>query len=374
MREVWIADARAITPLGDTRQDLWACLLQGKSSIRPVGRFPVGNYMSTIGSWFDKLPLETESSACQLLIEGLISDLEDIPRDSLLITATTKSGIDNLEKLSRGKNAAREDVFLFSIAASASKKLGLGGGWFNVSAACASSTVALSRGADFIASGFTDTVIVLCVDLLTEFVFAGFSALRILSPSPCRPFDRNRDGLSLGEGAAAVILMSPERCRRLDLRPMGRIAGWGCTNDANHLTSPSAEGNGLIRAIADALRRARLESGDIAAIGAHGTATVYNDLMELRAFDRILAGRRIPVYSIKGAIGHTLGAAGGIETVVGLLALDANTAPPTVGFALPESGAEGKVSGAPAAIQGDYILITNSGFGGINAALILGRG
>lgn len=374
MRNVWITDARAITPLGDTRQELWARLIQGKSSIRPVGRFPVGKYMSSVGSWFDGLPMETKRSACQLLIDRLISDWKNIPRDSLLITATTKSGIDNLEKLLRRKDAVQEDVFLFAIAANASKKLGLAGGGFNVSAACASSTVALSRGAEFIASGLADTVIVLCVDLLTEFVFAGFSSLRILSPSPCRPFDRNRDGLSLGEGAAAVILMSPERCRRLNLPPMGKIVGWGCANDANHLTSPSADGNGLIRAIDHALRRGGLESGDIAAVSAHGTATVYNDIMELRVVNRLFGGRRLPVYSIKGAIGHTLGAAGGIEAVVGLEALNANTAPPTVGFAIPENGAEGKVSGAAAPISGDYLLITNSGFGGINAAVILGRG
>jgi 3-oxoacyl-[acyl-carrier-protein] synthase II len=96
--------------------------------------------------------------------------------------------------------------------------------------------------------------------------------------------------------------------------------------------------------------------------------------MELRVFDRLFSGRRMPVYSIKGAIGHTIGAAGGIETVAGLQALNTNTAPPTVGFAIPENGAEGKVSGAAAPIQGDYLLLTNSGFGGINAALILGRG
>lgn len=374
MKEVWVADARALTPLGDSSQDLWNCLLEGKSSIRPLERFPVVKYMSTIGSWFDGWTVKTEKSASQLLLDRLLSELKDIPRDSLIITATTKAGIDNLEKVSRGKYAAREPVFLFSIAASASKTLGLSGGWFNVSAACASSTVALSCGAEYIASGFADTVLVLCMDFLTEFVFAGFSSLRILSSSACRPFDRNRDGLSLGEGAAAVILMSPEKCCKLNPRPMGKIVGWGCANDANHLTSPSSEGSGLIRAITHALRRGRLETGDIAAVSAHGTATVYNDLMELRAFNHIFSGRRLPIYSIKGAIGHTLGAAGGIETVVGLQALNAKIAPPTVGFELPEKGAEGKVSGAAAPIHGDFLLITNSGFGGINAAVILGRG
>jgi 3-oxoacyl-[acyl-carrier-protein] synthase II len=374
MRDVWVIAARAITPLGDTCEDLWACLLQGKSSIRPVKRFPVGSYTSSIGSWLEWLPVETESSACRLLIDRLLSGLEDVPRDALLITATTKAGIDNLEKLFRGKDAVHEDVFLFSVAAYASKKLGLNGKWFNVSAACASSTVALSRGAEYIASGQADAVIVLCVDMLTQFVFSGFSSLRILSPAPCRPFDRDRDGLSLGEGAAAVMLTSSERGRSMNLRPVGKLVGWGCANDARHLLSPSMEGDGLTRAIAQALRRGGLKSEDISVVSAHGTATVYNDLMELRVFDRLFAGRRLPVYSIKGAIGHTLGAAGGIETVVGLQALKTGTVPPTVGFVLPEDGAEGKVSGATAFFQGEYLLITNSGFGGINAALILSRG
>ena len=129
----------------------------------------------------------------------------------------------------------------------------------------------------------------------------------------------------------------------------------------------------MIRTIQKALARAALNPGDIAVISAHGTGTVYNDAMELKAFHHVFGGRILPVYSIKGAIGHTLGAAGGIEVIVGLKALQDQVAPPTAGFSTPESGAEHRVRSEAAPIGGDYLLTTNSGFGGINAAVILKR-
>ena len=113
---------------------------------------------------------------------------------------------------------------------------------------------------------------------------------------------------------------------------------------------------------------------EIAAVCAHGTGSVYNDLMELKALNQVFGNRRLPVFSIKGSIGHTLGAAGGIEAAVGLRALSEQTAPPTVGFSNPEIGAENKVSFQPSTFSGDCLLTTNSGFGGINAALILEKG
>jgi 3-oxoacyl-[acyl-carrier-protein] synthase II len=244
----------------------------------------------------------------------------------------------------------------------------------NISASCASSTIAIAQGAELIVSGWTDAVLVCCMDLVTEFVFSGFSALQALSPEPCRPFDKNRSGLSIGEGAAALLLMSNTRARQEDRPHLATILGWGSANDAHHITAPAADGCGLQQAVNQAMTKAKCKPSDIAAISAHGTGTIYNDQMELNVFNQIFADQPSPVYSIKGAIGHTMGAAGGIEAAVGIHTLRENIVPPTTGLRNPEKEAEGRVRAEPMPFYGDRLLTTNSGFGGINAAIILSKG
>jgi 3-oxoacyl-[acyl-carrier-protein] synthase II len=291
-----------------------------------------------------------------------------------LITATTKAGIDNLERLRRGQRTETADILPGGVAEGIAAKLGLPKTGINISAACASSTIAVARGAALISSGRTDAVMVVCLDVITEFVFSGFSALQALSPFPCKPFDKGRQGLTLGEGAAAIYLMRAERAAELGRPNLGRLVGWGISSDATHITAPARDGHGLIAAVETALQRAELDAERVDVVSAHGTGTVYNDAMELTAFKHIFGRRRPPVYSIKGAIGHTLGAAGGIEVAVGLRMLQQGLAPPTVGFAEPEPGAEDWVSADPRTVSGNYLLSTNSGFGGINAALVLEKG
>jgi len=374
MREVWITDAAAVTPLGDNLKQLWQGLLAGQTGIGPVLRFPVDNYSAGIAACIEDLSLNGNQSMVHGLLERLIMQVDRVPPDSMLITATTKSGIDNLERRRLGIPADARDVLLSRAAETISRKLGLIGESMNISASCASSTIALAQGAAMIAGGRADVVMICCLDLVTEFVFSGFSCLGALSQIPCRPFDRSRSGLTLGEGAASLLLMSADRARQEHRARLGTILGWGAANDAGHITAPAKNACGLIRAIHLALKKSACQSGDIAAICAHGTGTVYNDLMELTAFSQVFGDHNIPVYSVKGAIGHTLGAAGGIEVALGLQALLNQVVPPTVGFYAPEKGAERSVSSSPADISGDCLLTTNSGFGGINAALILKKG
>jgi 3-oxoacyl-[acyl-carrier-protein] synthase II len=152
------------------------------------------------------------------------------------------------------------------------------------------------------------------------------------------------------------------------------VLGWGVANDATHITAPARDGCGLILAVRQALAKAELCANAVSAISAHGTGTVYNDLMELTAFATVFGAHRVPIHSVKGAIGHTLGAAGGIEVALGFKALTAGTVPPTAGFRTPEAGAEDIVSSQAVSFAGDVLLTTNSGFGGVNAALLLGKG
>ncbi|MBN1627073.1 MAG: beta-ketoacyl-[acyl-carrier-protein] synthase family protein, partial [Deltaproteobacteria bacterium] len=145
------------------------------------------------------------------------------------------------------------------------------------------------------------------------------------------------------------------------------------SNDAFHVTAPDMEGSGLILAVMKALQGAGIPGDAVSAICAHGTGTVYNDAMELKAFRKVFEDRMLPVFSVKGAIGHTMGAAGGIEAALCLRSMDTGIIPPTTGFMNPDEGAEGRVCNRPVINECNYMLSTNSGFGGVNAAIILGK-
>jgi 3-oxoacyl-[acyl-carrier-protein] synthase II len=371
MREVFVASVGILTSLGATLEDTWERLLCGKTAIRPLSRFPTDGYKVSIAACIHHLHGQGQRSMICDLIARLCAAAADIPYDSTVIMATTKAGIDNLEKRKKGIPADISDIFPSALAAFVSRELHVSGPSFSMSAACASSTVAIGQGASLISSGIADSVFICCADIVTEFVFSGFSVLQALSPSPARPFDKNRSGLSLGEGAAYLHLVSPKKAGSSGTRPRFAIAGWGAANDAFHLTSPAQDGSGLQEAIRSAMTRASVQPRDIAGISAHGTGTVYNDLMEIKAFRSIFSDRVPPVYSVKGAIGHTFGAAGGIEAAIATQVLLTRTLPPTVGFLDPENGAEGVVHSHPVPIDGSYLLVTNSGFGGVNAAILL---
>jgi 3-oxoacyl-[acyl-carrier-protein] synthase II len=368
-----ITNASTVTAMSDSLDGLWQGLMAGKSAIRPVNRFPVNNYSAGIAGCIEELIPSGSTSMLYCLCDRLFNHWAPVPSDTLVITATTKAGIDNLEKVSTGKPADIQDILPSSLPAIVSGKLGLDSRGFNVSAACASSTIAVAQAAALIFSGNAGVVMVCCLDMATEFIFSGFSALRALSPMPCRPFDRDRNGLSLGEGAAALLMMSRERAKQERRIPLGTIHGWGIANDATHITAPARDGCGLVQAISHALQVSEIPADEIHAVCAHGTGTIYNDLMELAAFRQIFKSRKVPVFSIKGAIGHTLGAAGGIEVAVGMKALSCQVAPPTIGLRTPMDEAMGWVGTEPVSFSGDYLLTTNSGFGGINAALVLGK-
>lgn len=374
MSEVRIVAVQAISGLGPDLESLWRALLAGESAIGPLSRFPTGRYLSANASVIADLENAAGGSRLHALLERLLDGFPAVPADASLFTASTKGCIDTMERVQAGLPGDVGEIPMADLLARISGRFALRDPGININAACASSTVALARAGSRIAGGRCEAALVVCMDLVSEFVFSGFSALQALSPGACRPFDRARDGLSLGEGGAALLLMSGERAAREGRPDLGRVVGWGAANDATHITAPARDGCGLIQAVRQALERAGLEPGAIAAISAHGTATPYNDQMEITAFRELFGGRDLPTGSVKGGIGHTLGAAGGIEAALGLKSLEQGILPPTVGLREPEPAALGMVSAASQPIRGEYLLSTNSGFGGVNAALILSRG
>jgi 3-oxoacyl-[acyl-carrier-protein] synthase II len=373
LNAVHVVDIGVTTALGQGADALWEALLAGRTGLAPVRRFATDGYLANLAGCIPALDAPCPSSRLDALVQMLFGESLTVPSDTILITASTKAGIDQLEASMRSQPTALDRILGSQVADLVAGRLGVRGPRSNISAACASATIALAVAAARVEQGEADSVLVCGLDLVSEFVFSGFSALHALSPSACRPFDTGRDGLLLGEGAAYLLLMSERRCRQAQRDSLGRIASWGIASDAHHITAPSRTGEGLIRAVRQALDHAGLGPADIAAVNAHGTGSVYNDAMELTAFTSLFDPLP-PLHSIKGAIGHTMGACGAIEAIVGLYSLQHQRLPPTVGLRTPEPAGLGRVSPQGQPISGDFLLTTNSGFGGINACLVLQRG
>ncbi len=389
MTKVYIAGAETITALGDDLDTLYEGLIQGKSGLTDMSglsglsglpdlppRFDTGAYTS---SWAGLIPnLEPKDLAPAPLIftlaDRLLSRLGPIDPNTCLITASTKAGIDLLPGFTKNPALLPKGLMVSSIPGYISQKLGLARPGFNISAACASSAIALAKGAAMIKSGREEAVLICAMDVVTEFVFSGFSALGAMSPAPAAPFDRNRKGLTLGEGAAGVLLVNENKLRSLKKSggrtALAEISGWGVANDASHLTAPARDGAGLNQAITAACQKAEISCQDIRAVNTHGTGTLYNDEMELTVI-KALFDPGIMANSIKGAIGHTLGAAGAIEAALCVKLLEKKILPGTLGFLEPAPHARGVISSHARPFAKGPILTTNSGFGGINAALII---
>ncbi|MBR4170359.1 MAG: beta-ketoacyl-[Kiritimatiellae bacterium] len=244
-----------------------------------------------------------------------------------------------------------------------------------ISAACASSGVALCLAADYLCAGCAETVHILAADALSEFISSGFASLGAVGSGPAQPFDQNRDGLSLGEACAWMTVTTESAARSKKLPILGYLVGWGQRNDAHHLTAPHREARGLIAAIHAAINQAHMRStqNQIVTFCAHGTGTRYNDTMELLAA-RSCCDASVPIWSVKGAIGHTLAACGLIEAWLCLLALRDGIVPQTIGCHEPENGSQQVTLSNTTIPQDGWALSTNSGFGGINTALLFERG
>ena len=245
IEKICIIETAVVTALGNTLQDTWTGIVKGDSGIGPILRFPVETYEGPIAATIKDLSPIPERSIIYSLIERLLAGLKDVPDDVEIVTATTKLGIDNLEHIRHKQVARAGDILPSSMSEMVSKKLGLKKAGINISASCASSTIAIAQGSSMIASGQADAVLVCCADVVTEFTFSGFSSLKIVSPVACRPFDKDRSGLTLGDGAAALLLMSEKRAKKEGRTCIATIRGWGIANDAFHITSPAQDGSGL---------------------------------------------------------------------------------------------------------------------------------
>lgn len=371
-----VVDCDCLTPYGMGSDACWQGLLSGRTAISRLTRFATGAFMSDYAATVEGLVYHGGSSLVMQMIDRLFAgSAPRVPGDSRLLLATTKGEIDFLEQSVLSGSGDASESSLERLLEKVTTLSGARGGGLVLSAACTSSSAAVARGAALIRSGEADSVLVVACDAVTEFIFSGFSSLMALDREPARPFDRNRAGLSVGEAAAYLLLMSEERALRERRTTMAMLAGWGLSDDANHMTGPSRESEGMILAIDTALRSAGVGAELISCISAHGTGTPYNDAMEMRAFRARFDGQRRPVYSIKGGIGHTMGAAGLVELIIAARALREGLVPPTLNLEQVADDARGWVSPEAQPLDSPgYALVTNAGFSGVNTALVLGSG
>jgi len=234
-----------------------------------------------------------------------------------------------------------------------------------VANACASGTDAIGLGAHWIASGLCDMVLAGGAEALSFISYVGFIRLMIADDKPCRPFDRARNGLNLGEGASVMLLESGRTSRKA----LGRVIGYGAASDAWHLTAPHPDGRGLRRAFAAALRAANLTGRDVAFINVHGTGTRENDKVESAVLRDMFPGARL--LATKGATGHALGAAGAIEAAITLGCLNRGVIPASPGFVVPDPELGVSATVRAEKVEGGVAASDSLAFGGCNSVLLL---
>ncbi|MEO7263980.1 MAG: beta-ketoacyl synthase N-terminal-like domain-containing protein [Ferruginibacter sp.] len=307
----------------------------------------------------------------KMLIASIAGALKDSAVDitdkkTLLIISTTKGNISLLET-EKNSNALNERMALHSSAKLIAEYFNHKNEPIVISNACISGLVAIITGARMIQSGEFENAVIAGADVISKFVLSGFQSFQAISEQPCRPFDKDRNGITLGEAAGTIIITSNKK------KSNGiKIAGGSTSNDANHISGPSRTGQELSFAINNAMKEAKLSANDIDFISAHGTATIYNDEMEANAIT--LSGlENVPVNSLKGYYGHTLGAAGLIESIVSIHSLKNNIILPTIGFRQP--GVTKPINITTEIINEPIknCLKTASGFGGCNAAVIFSK-
>ena len=244
-----------------------------------------------------------------------------------------------------------------------------------ISNACASGANAIGHAFEILRGGRSEKVLTGGYDALCHLTFAGFDSLQALSPTPCRPFDVQRDGLTLGEGAAVLTLETLEHARKRNAEILGEITGYGATTDTHHLTQPHPEGNAALAAMTAACACAKISPEQIDYVNAHGTATPQNDATESAAINRWAGecAKNLPVSSTKSSIGHLLGAAGAIETVVCLMALRGQWLPPQISLNKIDPACRFQIVREPTDKKIEISLSNSFGFGGANASLIFRR-
>ena len=371
MTKVFCTGCGVVTPVGDTPEAVFLAVRAGRSALQLYPAQPepyMASLLSREGfngpSFFEHIAIEAARKA--VAQAGLDPSG---PRVGMVLS-TIKGNVEQIDS---------EDVSLAAAATRIAAKLGVTSKPVVVSNACISGLAALIQGMRMLRSGAYDHVIVVGAEVQSRFIVTGFQSLKALSLQACKPFDADRDGLNLGEAAAAMVLRAemPGQAGHdgvmadTDRPSLWELVDGAVRNDANHISGPSRTGEGSYNALKYLLPLVNREQ--LAFVNVHGTATRYNDEMEAIALER--AGLLdVPVNALKGIFGHTMGAAGILESIVSMQACDAGMVLPTQGFSELGVSRPVWVSAQEMSTHGTEFIKLLSGFGGVNGALLFRKG
>ncbi|WP_395048606.1 beta-ketoacyl synthase N-terminal-like domain-containing protein [Flavobacterium sp.] len=371
LKEVFIIETNCITPIGFDVVTNIKNIIDSVSGIQLHHNLELMKtpfYASVINddainSAFAKIaPAENFTRLEKMMILALQPIIEKSKLDERtgFILSTTKG---NITALVNPSAANFKKAHLSQLAKNIADFFGFKTEPIVISNACVSGILAISVAKRLIQSEMFDNIFIVAGDEVSEFVLSGFNSFQAMSDLPCKPYSKNRNGVSLGEAAAAVLVSSNNKNSKI------KIIGDGSINDANHISGPSRTGEGLFRSIESALAEAKINANQIDYISAHGTATSFNDEMEAIAFNR-LGLENVPVNSLKGFYGHTLGTSGLLETVIGIQSVLESKLFVTLGF--DEIGLSQYINIIEKNEDKEinYFLKTASGFGGCNTAVL----
>jgi 3-oxoacyl-[acyl-carrier-protein] synthase II len=406
-KSVVVTGLGAITPIGIGKENYWNALKEGKSGIKKITRFDVTDCPAQIAGevndfeandYIDKKEAKRMDrftqfavAATKLAIDDAKLNLNQIDKNRFGVVLG--SGIGGIETLEREyqklitKGPKRISPFFIPMmisniaAGQISILFGAKGPNTTIVTACASSTNSIGEAFKIIQRGDADIMVTGGTEAcITALSVAGFSSMKALSTrndepdKASRPFDKDRDGFVMGEGAGILILEEKEHAIRRGAEIYAEVVGYGMSADAYHITAPAPEGEGAARAIENAIADANIEAKDIDYINAHGTSTLYNDEFETRAIKNIFGDHayQLAVSSTKSMTGHLLGAAGGIEAIACIMALTKDFIPPTINYTTPDPACDlDYVPNEGRSKKVRYALSNSLGFGGHNATIIL---
>jgi 3-oxoacyl-[acyl-carrier-protein] synthase II len=389
MRRVVVTGLGITSPFGTGVKPYWSGVAAGTCAIRPVSLFDTSGFRCRLAAEVPEVSgSPRRSRADRLALVAAREALDDAGlgrgkrAETALVVGAVGGGMLEAETWywARGQGArepapvALRSILPASHAEVLSHALGVHGPRETVVAACSSGAAAIALAADLVADGVVPCALAGGADALTRICYMGFNALKLLDPEPCRPFDRDRRGMSIGEGAGFVILEDAAHARARGARAYAELRGAAITSDAYHATAPHPDGDGMVRAMRDALRQARTGAADVAYVNAHGTATPQNDRIEARAIREVFGEGRVLVSATKSMIGHAMAAAGSLEAVATILAVVHDLVPPTANHVTPDPEVLFDCVPKVARDRRVDVAISNSfGFGGQNVTLVVAK-
>lgn len=393
-REVVVTGVGVVSPYGRGCEAYWHGLVEGRCLLGPITLFPTAGFRSNIGAEVacpivHSLGNRYRSRANRFIIAAAEEAIGEAGLDAAMLRGAAVSiggaGGGMLEaeewywRHYAQQTTARQLPFLRSMfpasqTATVAQHFHIEGPRESPILACSSSAAALLTLVDLLENGVVDVGVAGGVDTLTRLCFMGFNALKLLDTAPCRPFAGDRRGMSLGEGAAVLVLETRQHALARGATVRASIVGCGLSSDAFHPTAPAEDAEGAVRAIEEALRRAHLNSSDITYVNAHGTGTIHNDRAEARALERVFGAGNVLISATKSLIGHAMGAAGALEAAATLLALETSMLPPTAHLDHPDPAIPFDcIPYTARPCMATYAMSNSFGFGGQNVSVIFRR-